>query len=37
VIDAEALLLVLDLPGVFVFAVSGALLAVQHRLDVFGV
>lgn len=36
-IHAEAVLLVLDLVGVFVFAVSGALLAVQHRLDVFGV
>ena len=36
-IDAVALLVALDLIGVFVFAVSGALLAVQHRLDVFGV
>jgi uncharacterized membrane protein YeiH len=31
------LLLVLDLLGVFVFALSGALLAVERRLDVFGV
>ncbi len=36
-IDTVALLVALDLVGVFVFAVSGALLAVQHRLDVFGV
>jgi uncharacterized membrane protein YeiH len=28
---------VLDLGGTFVFALSGALLAVRHRLDVFGV
>lgn len=33
----EILLAVLDLGGTFVFAVSGALLAVKHRLDVFGV
>ena len=32
-----ALLKVLDLLGVFVFAVSGAALAVQKRLDLFGV
>lgn len=31
------LLLVLDLGGTFVFAISGALLAVKYRLDVFGV
>ena len=31
------LLVVLDLGGTFVFAVSGALVAVRHRLDVFGV
>jgi uncharacterized membrane protein YeiH len=30
-------LLVLDLGGTFVFAVSGAVSAVKHRLDVFGV
>jgi uncharacterized membrane protein YeiH len=33
----EAFLLVLDLGGTFVFAFSGALAAVKHRLDVFGV
>jgi uncharacterized membrane protein YeiH len=31
------LLLVLDLGGTFVFAVSGAMVAVRHRLDIFGV
>ena len=31
------LLLVLDLGGTFVFAISGAMVAVRHRLDVFGV
>lgn len=31
------LLLVLDLAGTFVFALSGAMLGVQRRLDVFGV
>lgn len=30
------LLLVLDLSGIFVFAISGALVAVRRRLDVFG-
>ena len=33
----QIVLVVLDLGGTFVFAVSGALLAVKHRLDVFGV
>lgn len=33
----QALLLVLDLGGTFVFAVSGAMAAVKHRLDMFGV
>lgn len=33
----STLLLVLDLLGVFVFALSGALVGVQRRLDVFGV
>jgi uncharacterized membrane protein YeiH len=33
----EILLVVLDLGGTFVFAISGALVAVRHRLDVFGV
>lgn len=32
-----ALLLVLDLGGTFVFAVSGAVAAVKYRLDIFGV
>ena len=31
------LLLVLDLAGTFVFALSGAMAGVKHRLDVFGV
>jgi uncharacterized membrane protein YeiH len=31
------LVLVLDLAGTFVFALSGAMAAVRHRLDVFGV
>lgn len=31
------LLLVLDLGGTFVFAISGAVTAVRHRLDIFGV
>ena len=33
----EALPLVLDLTGTFVFALSGALAGVKHRLDLFGV
>lgn len=33
----EALVLVLDLVGAFVFALSGAMAGVRHRLDVFGV
>lgn len=33
----QILLLVLDLGGTFVFAISGAMAAVQHRLDIFGV
>ncbi|CAM5199488.1 Putative membrane protein YeiH OS=Castellaniella defragrans OX=75697 GN=HNR28_001843 PE=3 SV=1 [Castellaniella defragrans] len=33
----HALLLVLDLGGTFVFAVSGAMVAVRHRLDILGV
>ena len=33
----SVLLLVLDLSGIFVFAVTGALVAVRKRLDVFGV
>ena len=31
------LLPVLDLGGTFVFAISGALAGVRHRLDIFGV
>ncbi len=31
------LLLVLDLGGTFVFAISGAVVAVRHRMDIFGV
>lgn len=33
----STLLVVFDLTGTFVFAVSGAMAAVKHRLDVFGV
>lgn len=33
----HVLLLVLDLGGTFVFAISGAMVAVRHRLDIFGV
>jgi hypothetical protein len=32
----ETLLLVLDLIGTFVFALSGATAGVKHRLDLFG-
>jgi uncharacterized membrane protein YeiH len=35
--DPGALLVVLDLVGIFVFAISGGLVAVRKRLDVFGV
>ena len=35
--DGVSVLLVLDLAGVFVFALSGALLSVRARLDLFGV
>ena len=35
--DLAPLLLVLDLAGVFVFALSGALVAVRQALDLFGV
>jgi uncharacterized membrane protein YeiH len=34
---ADSLLVAVDLLGVFVFAISGALLAVRKRFDVFGV
>lgn len=33
----EALVLALDLVGTFVFALSGAMAGVRHRLDVFGI
>ena len=33
----HVLLLILDLGGTFVFAISGAVAAVRHRLDIFGV
>jgi len=35
--EASATLVVLDLVGIFVFAISGALVAVRKDLDVFGV
>src|SRR4051812_7464063 len=33
----ETLLLALDLAGTFIFALSGAVAAVRHRLDLFGI
>jgi uncharacterized membrane protein YeiH len=36
-VDNSPLLLVLELAGIFVFAISGALVAVRKNLDVFGV
>ena len=33
----RVLLMVLDLGGTFVFAISGAVAAVRHRLDIFGI
>lgn len=33
----KTLVLVLDLAGTFVFALSGAMAAVRHRLDIFGI
>ena len=35
--NASSLVLVLDLSGTFVFALSGALTGVRHRFDLFGV
>src|SRR5688572_25325913 len=35
--NAQFLTLVLDLMGTFVFAISGAVAGVKHRLDLFGV
>ncbi|MGO4257332.1 trimeric intracellular cation channel family protein [Marmoricola sp. RAF53] len=36
-VDEAALLVTLDLAGIFVFAISGGLVAVRKNLDVFGV
>jgi uncharacterized membrane protein YeiH len=36
-VDIDAITVALDLVGTFVFALSGAVLGVRHRLDVFGV
>jgi uncharacterized membrane protein YeiH len=36
-VEENALLLTFDLVGIFVFAISGALVAVRKRLDIFGV
>jgi len=36
-IPAETFVYVLDLGGTFVFAISGAVAAVNHRLDIFGI
>jgi uncharacterized membrane protein YeiH len=36
-INIATLVLVLDLCGVFVFALSGAMAAIKHRFDIFGV
>jgi uncharacterized membrane protein YeiH len=36
-VDDSPLLLVLELVGIFVFAISGGLVAVRKRLDIFGV
>ncbi len=35
--DQDTLLLVLDLAGIFVFAISGGLVAVRKQFDIFGV
>lgn len=37
VIQASTVVLVLDLCGTFVFALSGAMAGIKHRLDIFGV
>jgi uncharacterized membrane protein YeiH len=37
VVDVSTLVLVLDLCGAFVFALSGAMAGIKHRLDLFGV
>jgi uncharacterized membrane protein YeiH len=36
-IDPELLLRLIDLGGVFIFALSGGLLAVRHDMDLFGI
>jgi uncharacterized membrane protein YeiH len=36
-IDTETIVRVLDLVGTFVFAISGAVAAVNGRLDIFGI
>lgn len=36
-VTVSTLLLVLDLCGTFVFALSGAMAGIKHRLDLFGV
>ena len=36
-VEPSATLVVLDLVGIFVFAITGALVAVRKNLDVFGV
>jgi uncharacterized membrane protein YeiH len=36
-IPVETFVHVLDLGGTFVFAISGAVAAVNHRLDIFGI
>lgn len=35
--DTEALIRILDLSGVVVFALSGGLVAVRHKMDLFGI
>jgi uncharacterized membrane protein YeiH len=37
VIQSRTIVLVLDLCGTFVFALSGAMAGIKHRLDIFGV
>src|SRR3954452_9729239 len=36
-VTISTLVLVLDLCGTFVFALSGAMVGIRHRLDIFGV
>jgi uncharacterized membrane protein YeiH len=37
IIQSRTMVLVLDLCGTFVFALSGAMVGIRHRLDIFGV